>query len=522
MSGGRGVRSLGALVAAIAGLAAAGPASAGQIVYTHGHDLWAMSDNGSGTEHELLSGAQAGGDIGLTGGGNNGVSVQPNGTSVAFDAAVPAPGTLSCDGETHCDGLYSLINGKLTRLSQAASNCETAINECGGEDEDPAVTSSGQVVYYNFFVDETFTDCGIYYCGDGGGLVEQYYTVPLTGNQTPTAWPTPPKQSGEYPNGAEPGFEGPIASDPADATKIAYGGTYITGLNPPNECGPGGESNCYPLDVESSGGSYTETSLDDSFYYGFSFSPDGSHIADIETGDHKGVWIYPSNQTVSGPPASQVDIWAVEDPDDVSGAGQFDQVINGLTWTSSGIVVSANYNLWLIPNRCLSTPTTGATPAANCHFPQDATQLTHDGTSSAPDADPAWTSSSATIQAYGASNNNGGSTKLSIKLSVSSKQKVLSQKSLKGSVECNEACGVAVAGGVQVKGAKKPLLSKTFTKVLSAGKTVKFSLSFSGKALKTIKQALNKHKHVTAQVVVVGKDASGHKISHSATFTIKR
>jgi hypothetical protein len=507
---------------AIAGLALAGPASAGQVIYAHGGSLWVINDNGSGSPHPLVSAAQVGGSIGLTGGGNNGVSVQPNGTGVAFDAAVPAPGTPSCDGETHCDGLYSLVNGKLTRLSQAAGNCETAVNECGGEDEDPAVTSTGQVVYYSFFVDTTFGGCGFYYCGYTGGLVEQYYTVPLSGSQTPTAWPTPPKQSGEYPNGAEPEFEGPIASDPADSTKIAYGGTYLTGLNFGSECGPEGESNCYPLDVDSSGGSYTETSLDDSFYYGFSFSPDGSHIADIETGDHKGVWIYPSSQTVTGPAASQVDIWALEDPDDVSGTGEFDQLINGLTWTSAGIVVSADYNLWLIPNRCLSTPTTSNTPTPNCHFPQDATQLTRDGTSSAPDVDPSWTSSTAAIHAYGANNNNGGSTKLSIKLSVSSKQKVLSQKSLKGSVECNVACGVALAGGAQVKGAKKPLLTKTVAKVLSAGKTAKFSLSFSSKALKAIRKAIGKHRTVVAQVVMVGKDSSGHKVTHSATFTLKR
>jgi hypothetical protein len=521
------VGSLGALAVAIAGLALAGPASAGQIVYTHGHDLWVTNDNGSGTPHELVSAAQIGGAIGLTGGGNSGVSVQPTGTGVAFDAAVPASGTISCDGETHCDGLYSLVNGKLTRLSAAAGNCETAINECGGEDEDPAVTTTGQVVYYSFFVDTTFGGCGFYYCGYTGGVVEQFYSVPLAGNQSPTAWPTPPKQDGNDPNGAEPGFEGPLASDPADATKIAYGGTYLTGLNSGSECGPDGDSNCYPLDVESSSGSYNQTSLDDSFYYGFSFSPDGSHIADIETGNNKGVWIYPSNQSVSSPPASQVDIWAVEDPDDVSGAGEFDQVINGLTWTSSGIVVSADNNLWLIPNRCLSTPTSGSSPTPNCHFPQDATQLTHDGTSSAPDAGPAWTSSSATITAYGSGNGNGngngkGGAKLSIKLSVSSEQKVVSQKSLKGSVRCNVACGVAVAGRVKVKGAKKPALTKTFTKVLSAGKTVKFSLAFSSKALKAIKNALQHHKKVTAQVVVAGKDASGHKVTRAATFTVKR
>jgi hypothetical protein len=524
MSGGSGVRSLLALALAIAGLAFAGPASAGQIIYTHGGGLWAVNDNGSGAPHELLSAAQVGGTIGLSGGGNDGVSVQPNGTGVAFDAAVPAPGTPSCDGETHCDGLYSLVNGKLTRLTAAAGNCETAINECGGEDEDPAVTGTGQVVYYSFFVDTTFSGCGFYYCGYTGGLVEQYYSVPLAGDQTPTAWPTPPKQNGEYPNGAEPQFEGPIASDPADPTKIAYGGTYLTGLNVGLECGPDGDSDCYPLDVESSSGAYTQTSLDDSFYYGFAFSPDGSHIADIETGDHKGVWIYPSSQSITSPAASQVDIWAVEDPDDVSGAGQFDQVINGLTWAGSGLVVSADSNLWLIPDRCLTTPTTGSDPTPNCHFPQDATQLTHDGTSSAPDGDPAWTSSTATIEPYGASSNNGGhgGSKFTVTVKLSANQKVVKQKGLDGTIECNQACGVAIAGGVKVKGSSKLLQTKTVAKVLSSSRTVKFSLSFSSANLSKLKKALKKHKHVSAEVVAVAKNGGGTKAQAAKGFTVTR
>jgi hypothetical protein len=497
----------------VAGLALAGPASAGQIVYVHGGDLWAMNDNGSGAPRVLLGAKQAGGAIGRSGGGDTGVSVQPNGTGIAFDAAVPAPGTLTCDGENHCPGLYSLVAGKITRLTTAASHCSFGITYCGGEDLDPAVTSTGQVVFYSFFVSSS-PDC-FYYCSYDGGVVEQFYTTPLSGTQSPTAWPLPPKQGSSYPNGAEPGFQGPIASDPADPSRIAYGGTYLTGLS--EGCASDGSGNCYPLDVESSHeGSYTQTSLDDSFYYGFSFSPDGSHIADIETGDHKGVWVYPSNQTVTSPAASQVDIWALEDPDDVSGAGEFDQVVNGLTWTNAGIVVSADYNLWLIPNRCLGTATTANNPTPNCHFPHDAAQLTHDGTSAAPDADPAWTSSASPIEGF------GGSTKLSIKLSVSSKQKLVSQKSVKGSVQCNVACGVAVTGGVKLKGAKKPQLTTTFAKALSAGKTVKFSLAFSSKALKTIKTALKHHKKVTAQVVVVGKDASGHKVTHAATFTVKR
>src|SRR5205807_8215057 len=83
---------------------------------------------------------------------------------VAFDAAVPAP-----DGKcsTNCPGLYSLIGGKVTRLSGAPGDCSSSGTVCGSEDIDPTVTSTGRVVYYSLFATSTFT-C-FYYCGSSGG-----------------------------------------------------------------------------------------------------------------------------------------------------------------------------------------------------------------------------------------------------------------------------------------------------------------------------------------------------------------
>jgi hypothetical protein len=510
-------------------LALASPALAGQIVYTHGGDLWAMNDSG-GNAHVLLTAAQVGGKIGSNGaGGDTGVGVEPNGTGVAFDAEVPPPGGI-CDEVNHCPGIYSLIGGKTTRLTAQPSPCGSAITTCGGADEDPSVTSNGRVVYYSFFAASTFTGCGVYYCGYDGGLVEQYYSTALDGSQTPTVWPLPAAPGNNDQVGADPNFDGALAADPADPTKIAYTGNYLRNVDSldGHGCGAGGKSNCYPLDVETSSGTYTQPATDDSFYYGFAFSSDGTKIADIETGDNKGIWVYPSTQswgTVGSANPSATYTWAVEDPDDVSGAGQFDRVISGLTFVGNDeLVVSADNNLWTIPARCWATPVNLTSPAANCHFPGDADQLTHDGTAAAPDADPVWTASTATIKPYGSGSapSGGNGTKLALTLKRPSNQKLLKQKALDGSVLCNETCGVAVAGGVRIKGSHKTLLTKRFTKVLSARKIVKFSLPIKTSALKAIRKALSEHKRVTAQIVASAKDAAGHKASHSATFTVKR
>jgi hypothetical protein len=97
----------GVLVAMIASAAFASSAMAGQIVYVHGGDLWAMNDNGT-DQHVLVTARQVGGSIGQPdlGQGYTGLSVQPNGTAVVFDANVAIPrvhGRLQ-----HCAGSRSV------------------------------------------------------------------------------------------------------------------------------------------------------------------------------------------------------------------------------------------------------------------------------------------------------------------------------------------------------------------------------------------------------------------------------
>jgi hypothetical protein len=75
------------------------------------------------------------------------------------------------------------------------------------------------------------------------------------------------------------------------------------------------------------------------------------------------------------------------------GDNPFDVTFKDVAWLgTSRLVFSAEGNLWTIPASCGA----GGTP---CQFPGDATRLTSDGTAAAPDAEPSWTSATATIGA---------------------------------------------------------------------------------------------------------------------------
>lgn len=398
------VRAAGAALAlAVTMLAlalAASPAGA-QIVYAHGGDLWVMNDDGSGQRPLLTAAQNSGAAIDYNNGGDQPVSVQPGGTGVAF----VAPPAGSCGSSTsNCPGIYTLVGGTVRRLTAASAPCGGGGVICSSEEEGPAVTADGRVVYQRLDVASSFT-C-VYYCGYGGGYQEAYYVRKLDGSDAPLAWPVPPVAQGQRDNaGVDPVFEGPLASDPADAGVLAYMGNYF-GVGQ----GPSSSGTYYPLDIDQSSTSpatVNQPSFDDSYLYGLAFSPDGSLLADVETGDHKGIWVYPAGQSWTAGAAGSY-TWALQDPDDNDGQ-QLDHYITGVTFAgSSELVFSANYNLYEIPARCWATPTTANPPVANCHFPQDATQLTHDGTQAAPDMSPAWTSSTTPVPAYSPPGSGGG------------------------------------------------------------------------------------------------------------------
>jgi hypothetical protein len=368
-----------ALIAAVT-IVLAAPAEAGQIVYSHGGDLWTMNDDGSG-QRPLATAAQIGGaiDAGSTADPQP-VSIQPGGTGIAF---VAPPGGSCPVATTNCPAMFSLIGGHLDRLTAPSSPCGSAlVTFCASEEEDPAVIADGRLVYERLDTAGTFT-C-LYYCGTTGGYSESFYVRRLDGSDAPVAWPLPALESD--PDGLDPSFEGPLASDPADPAKLAYQGHFVSGT----------PETLYPVDVDDTAAppGVAQPAFDDGFLYGLAFSGDGGLVADIETGGDKGIWVYPSGQDANSPGAAFH--WALEDPDNGRGTS-LDHVFAGLAFVGQGaLVFGADYNLYSLPARCWATAV-GSTPEPSCRFPQDATQLTFDGTAAAPDAGPAWTSSMAPI-----------------------------------------------------------------------------------------------------------------------------
>jgi hypothetical protein len=495
-----GRRKLAIAIVTLAALWFVPSALAGQIVYLHGGDLWAMSDGG-GAPYQLATAAQIGGAIGPVP-GYNGVSVQPNGTAIAFNASVPAPNSAgNCTG--NCPGMYTLINGVATRLSAAPFWCGGGDPNIGCEsaDLDPAITGNGQLIYLSQSATNDYT------CGSGCGNIAQTTSTidsrPLAGG-TPAAFPGPSSGSsvgGEYPSG--PILNGVIASDPADPTKIAYTGS---GYFNQSACA----GNCYPIDVQDSSGAYNQPYASNTYgYSGLAFSQSGSLIAGIES-PNPGIWVYPSTQNYSND-STPTATWALGWP------SADKETITGLTFVAnSDLVFSWQNNLWELPASCWSKPITNFNSFSSDCGLDNAKQLTTDGTSAAPDTSPAWTSSDATIEPLG-----GNVPAFKVTLTASAGQKVLKQKGVVATVKCNVICAFAAIGGIEIKGSKKELNSKQASGQLAANGSKKVTLKLSSGQLKTIEKALKKHKKVTAVIVADAKDLAGKTVQVHSSFTVK-
>ena len=134
------------LAALLCTLALAAPAHAGQIVYPSGSGIWVMNEDGS-AKRELVDASHLPGMEHL-----GDPSVQPNGTEVAFEGRWnqafyeqnhwgPAPGM--CGG--NCEGIYELVNGNASRITNAPFDC--GAQPCESQETDPRVARDGSVAY---------------------------------------------------------------------------------------------------------------------------------------------------------------------------------------------------------------------------------------------------------------------------------------------------------------------------------------------------------------------------------------
>ena len=368
---------------AAVGAMAPGAASAGTIVYQHANDLWVMNDDGT-NQRPLLTAQQVGAAS------LSWPSVDPTSGNLSFVADTPASDGVC---SAYCDGVYSLVDNKITRLSPPPSDC-TAINfACGSDDDDPSTSADGRSVFtYSSYVNNGF----------GSVASEALDVSPLNGSNAPTAWPLPSGGSTPLSNQETENDFSVTAADPVNANDIAYVGSgYCVNVNNDTGCEEG-------LVVEDSVTSANThiVSYDDEPEQGMAFSTDGSHLADIEVGNYRGIWIYTNNDVNAASASTAWHGWYVladplQDSNDGSNADQ--TTFTSLTVTGAGALVFDNgTNVYEVPSGCWGTSvgergsSTSTTPVPDCGTfgPNNShvIQLTTDGTTGAVDAHPTWAS----------------------------------------------------------------------------------------------------------------------------------
>jgi hypothetical protein len=471
---------VGALVAII--LLTLAPAAGAEIVYTHGTinpptsgpwtapgALWAMNDDGT-NPHLLLSAAQLPGDqtaVCCT-------SLQASSGTLAFDGITNENVSTVGFGENY-EGAYVLTGGKATRLSAAP------LGSPGNESADNplALTADGRVVYAR-------SSCqNINNNGNPENCESTLNVIPDTGGAS-SSWDY-------FSSSADPPAS--FAADPANGGLLAYVNAFEVNSAPGNYLVISDQSltqaNTTVVAAESGGGEPA-------------WSPSGSALVDATpppvpfSGDTNpsALWLFSAS-------ANQTGTELLSDPSSPTTAFS-----NPVFVGANEIVFAAENNLWSIPTSC--NP---------CTFPAQAHQLTTDGTAAAPDSDPSWTSQ--TVVPLPSNPPPPPPTKLRLTITPASNQRVVEHKSLVASFECNVVCAFAAQGGVQIKGAKKLLLTKVLSGSVAANRADKLTLKLSGSELSKIKTALKKHKKVTAEVEVAVKDQAGAELQSSKQFTVK-
>ena len=377
-------RACGAWLAAICAgallLAFAAPASAGEIVYQHGPDLWVMSENGA-NQRPFITAAQAGAST-LTS-----PSLDPSSGDLSFDGT-PAEGVCSAN----CPGLYSYVGTSLLRLSPAPSDCITPVFfVCGSSDGQPNdTTANGQVIYEHAVFDEDSL-------GSIGSV--SYQERALNGSGEPSPWDFPSEP------GAGEGGEGIDAVDPVEPNTIAYPSN-------PNCYEVKTDTGCQTgilIDHDGAAKPSYAVSYDDEPQQAIAFSPNGQYIADIEVGEERGIWVY-TNEDINDPAneGSWHGWWVLADPlQDSNDGGNPDQrTFDWVTITNTGeILLDDGVNVYELPASCWApnkgfTLTSELSEGPTCGTfgepSSQAVQLTTGGTTNAREEHPTWTSAALT------------------------------------------------------------------------------------------------------------------------------
>jgi hypothetical protein len=459
-----------------------------EIIYTHGQtappasgtwvqsSLWSMGDSGS-TPELLLSPAQAPSSQQAI----CCASTQPNSSTALFEGFdYQYAGNAAGGYGAYYEGLYVLSGGTATRLSPAPAS-DPGVSSY---DAPAVLTANGQVIFQRQTAE--------YAAGNPGEQVGATWSMDEAsiggGTSSPWLW------VGDNGDNAYPGSNrsfppATFASDPNDPSLVAYSGGQLYIDN---------QSNTDAVGVATQPAAYANG--------GLAWSPDGTELVDIDNtpagnvgtpgadGYSPGLWMFSSV-------ANGAHHLVLTSP----GAG--DLFSSPVFVGQNEIAFVADNNIWEVSASCNA-----------CTFPGGAHQLTTDGTGTAPDSDPTWTSDTIT----------GPKTTpppptvtLKLSLSASDSQKVVKQKGVIATIKCNVICAFAAIAGIQIKGSKKELDSKQASGQLRAGGSKKVTLKFSSGQLKTIEKALKKHEKVTALLVAEAKDLAGKTVQVHGRFTVK-
>jgi hypothetical protein len=313
--------------------------------YGAGAELIAMNDDGSGA-HVLLAPSQVPPNdrLGFP-------ELLPGGSTLAFQGITDENDNLSGttgDSGANYGGLYTMSGGVVRRLTDPPAPAAMA----GSEDTSPSLTADGRILYQH--VANSYNSFG-YVTGSSNALLVR----PLSGGP-PAAWPTNP-----------PASSGLASADPVSGSQIAYTTDSI-----PDE-----------LVIGSAAGTGTVVASQQEGLNP-SWSPDGSQIVDVDhSASDAGIWVFAASANATGhqvlvDPSASVNDPVFAGPNEIV----FDATISGAT------------NIYAVPTSCNACSLSD--PAVR--------QLTSDGTSSAPDFYPAWTSQ--TLTQFGQTGGSGGGT----------------------------------------------------------------------------------------------------------------
>jgi glucose/arabinose dehydrogenase len=106
-----------------------------------------------------------------------------------------------------------------------------------------------------------------------------------------------------------------------------------------------------------------------------------------------------------------------------------------------------------------------------------------------------------------------------VSIGAAHKQHVLRLRGVRLSMKCDERCRASATGVVHIRGLKRTFALERAVRQLAANKRAKVTLKASRKALRAIRKALHRHRRVTVNLTVVGRDPAGN--SRRATRTVR-